>query len=275
MQKARISQLEKPFICGTLFYSDRRTTMMNMKLGELQGAKAFELNLLSLQSTDEDLKDIFKFTTRPVFTTFRRGGPRADGTLIRNDANEEQRMQRQLDALELSSSGFDMEFDTFVMKRRTEDQWTSDEASIKKQQRIIEAAHARNAEVMISCHVYNRVLTSSEAVRIGKEVEKRGADLAKIVCQNYSYEDMLETLKGVLALRKQLTIPFVYFGMGEFSKLTRVVGPMLGSMLVYATVTKIPIDFLWHQPLIEDMREVFQHVDWSVTMEGREGWTNK
>jgi len=130
-------------------------------------------------------------------------------------------------------------------------------------------------EVMISYHVFNKALATDEALRIGKEIERRGADLAKIVCQNYSYEDMLETFEGIIALRRELSIPFVYFGMGEHSKLTRVVGPMLGSMLVYATVSKIPIDFLWHQPLIEDMDAVFKHTDWSVTMQGRGDWTKR
>jgi len=273
--RKRISELEKPFICGTLFYADRKTTMQNMKLAELKGARAFELNLLPLEATDEDLKDILAFTKYPVFTTFRRKGPTSEGTIIEFEGSEEERIQRQLDVIAFGSSGFDMEFDTFVSRRVPETQWTRDEEAVKEQKEIVRRVHDLGGEVMISCHVYNRVLTADEAVKIGKEIDKRGADLAKIVCQNYSYEDMLETLKGIVGLRRELKIPFVYFGMGEYSKLTRVVGPMLGSMLVYATVTKIPIDFLWHQPLIEDMCEVFRHADWSITMEDRGDWTKR
>lgn len=273
--RSKISELEKPFICGTLFYGDRKTTMQNMKLAELKGARAFELNLLPLKATDEDLKDLFAFTEYPVFTTFRRKGPTSEGTIVEFKGSEEERVQRQLDVIEFGSSGFDMEFDTFVSRKVPGTQLTRDEEATKKQKGAIQRVHDLGGEVMMSCHVYNRALAAEEAVKIGKEIEERGADLAKIVCQNYSYEDMLETFKGIIALRRKLKIPFVYFGMGEHSKLTRVVGPMLGSMLVYATVTKIPIDFLWHQPLIEDMRETFQHVDWSITMEGRGDWTKR
>ena len=275
MKETKISQLSKPFICATLFYSDRKTTMMNMKLAELKGARAFELNLLPLSATDEDLKDIFAFTRHPVFTTLRRGGPTAEGTMATFKGTDEDRIRRQLEVLELGSSGFDLEFDSFVPSRKPDDQWVVNAEAAKRQKEAIRSAHDKGAEVMMSCHVYNRALSADEAVKIGKQIEERGADLAKIVCQNYNHQDTIETLKGVVALREQLRIPFVFFGMGEYSKLTRVVGPMLGSMLVYATVTKIPIDFLWHQPLIDDMREVFQHVDWSVTMQGRGEWTKR
>ncbi len=273
--RRKISELERPFICGTLFYSDRKTTMQNMKLAELKGAKAFELNLLPLKATDDDLKDIFAFSGHPIFTTFRRKGPTSEGTIVEFKGSEGERIQRQLDVIRLGSSGFDMEFDAFVSDRVPGTQWTHDEDAVREQKETIKRAHGLGGEVMISCHVYNRALEADEAIKIGKEIVERGADLAKIVCQNYSYEDTLETFKGIVALRRELRIPFVYFGMGEYSKLTRVVGPMLGSMLVYATVTKIPIDFLWHQPLIEDMREVFQHVDWGITMEGRGDWTKR
>lgn len=249
--------------------------MENMKLAELSGAKVFELNLLPLKAHDEDLKDIFAFTRHPVFTTCRRAGPTADGKIVRFEGSEEDRIQRQLDSLRLGSNGFDMEFDTFVTRRDPQQQWTSDEDAVQKQKEIIRKAHDAGAEVMISCHVFNRALSVQEAVEVGKEIEERGADMAKLVCQNYNYDDMLETLKGVIALNERIKIPFVYFGMGEYSKLTRIMGPMLGSMLVYATVTKIPIDFLWHQPLIEDVREIFEHMDWSVTMEGRGDWTKR
>lgn len=275
MNKRKISELERPFICGTLFYLDRKTTMTNMKLAELKGANAFEVNLLPLSATEEDLRDTFAFTEKPVFTTYRRSGPTARGEMIRFEGSEEERMQRQLDALKLGSSGFDMEFDAFDPNRNPKNQYSENEDAIKRQKDVIQTAHDMGGEVMISYHVFNKALATDEALRIGKEIERRGADLAKIVCQNYSYEDMLETFEGIIALRRELSIPFVYFGMGEHSKLTRVVGPMLGSMLVYATVSKIPIDFLWHQPLIEDMDAVFKHTDWSVTMQGRGDWTKR
>ena len=269
--KKKITQIKKPFICSTLFYRDKIITMRDMKLSELKGATAFELNLLPLGSIgEEDLKDIFAFTEKPMFTTCRRSGPVApEGTIIKFDGTEDERMKRQLDALEFGSSGFDMELDAFDPST-TPTQTTDNEDAIKKQEKLIDKAHALGGEVMISCHKFDVVFKASEAVKIGKVIEERGADMAKIVCMNRSYDDMIETLEGIVALKKELKIPFVYFGMGEYSKLTRVVGPMLGSMLVYCTVTKIPVSFLWHQPLIENMSAVFSNVDWSVTMKGRE-----
>ena len=275
MRKPKISELEKPFICATLFYPDRRSVMKNMKLAELKGARCYELNLLPLKADDEDLKDIFAFTHFPIFTTFRRIGPTSEGKIIKFNGSDEERMQRQLHALELGSSGFDMEFDTFVKNPNTNTQWVMEENAIKKQEEVIDKAHEMGGEVMISCHVYDRSLKAEEALEIGKEIERRGADLAKIVCRTFSYEDMLEILKGIILLKKELKIPFVYFGMDEYGKITRIIGPMLGSMLVYATVDKIPIDFLWHQPLIDDAREILRRADWRILMEGRGEWTKR
>ncbi|MHA1582616.1 MAG: type I 3-dehydroquinate dehydratase [Candidatus Baldrarchaeia archaeon] len=271
MIKKKITQIERPFICATLFYRDKLSTMRVMKVSELKGAKAFELNLLPLGNIDkEDLKDIFAFTEKPVFTTLRRSGPVApEGTIIKFHGTEEERMKRQLEALELGSNGFDMELDTFDPSP-TPTQITYNEDAIKKQEEIIDKAHELGGEVMISCHKFDTVLKAEEAVKIGKIIEERGADMAKIVCMNRSYDDTIETLRGIVMLKRELKIPFVYFGMGEYSKLTRVMGPMLGSMLVYCTLEKIPSSFLWHQPLIENMNAVFSNVDWSVTMVGRE-----
>ncbi|MFX1537876.1 MAG: type I 3-dehydroquinate dehydratase [Promethearchaeota archaeon] len=269
--KKKITEIEKPFICSTLFYDDKKSTMKNMKLSELKGASAFELNLLPLGKIDkEDLKDIFAFTAKPVFTTLRRSGPVAPkGVIIKFDGTEEERMNRQLEVIELGSNGYDMELDAFDPSP-TPTQITHDENAVKKQKEVIEKAHDLGGEVMISCHKYDTTFTAKEVVKLGKLIEQRGADMAKIVCMNHNYDDTIETLKGAVTLQKELKIPFVYFGMGEYSKLTRVVGPMFGSMLVYCTVTKIPISFLWHQPLIENMNAVFLNIDWSVTMEGRE-----
>jgi len=275
MRKPKISELERPFICATLFYPDRRSVMKNMKLAELKGSRCFELNLLPLRASEEDLKDIFAFTQFPIFTTFRRMGPSSEGKIIKFDGTDEERINIQLRAIELGSSGFDMEFDTFVKKPNPNTQWVVEDEAIKKQEEVIEKVHDMGGEIMISCHVYDRALKAEEALKIGKEIENRGADLAKIVCRTFSYEDMLEILRGILLLRKELKIPFVYFGMDEYGKITRIVGPMLGSMLVYCTVDKIPIDFLWHQPLIDDAREILMRADWRILMEGRGEWTKR
>lgn len=58
------------------------------------------------------LKPIFDVATRPIFTVYRRYALRGSN-LVYAESDETTRMQAQLDLIDLESSGFDMELDTF------------------------------------------------------------------------------------------------------------------------------------------------------------------
>ena len=67
-----------------------------------------------------------------------------------------------------------------------------------------------------------------------------------------------------MALRSELSIPFVMMGMGEYGKLTRPMAAMLGSLLVFCRVTYSPGSF-YDQPLIRSARSVLENVDMTIT----------
>src|SRR5262249_56306024 len=118
------------------------------------------------QRTVAALRMVFEHATRPVFTVFRRYT--FEGSeFVYAEADEAQRMQLQLDLLDVGSAGFDMELDTFdpqprlrtdsdAGKRRMFDRATppgevsTDPRAVERQIQLIEDAHRRGGEVLAS-----------------------------------------------------------------------------------------------------------------------------
>src|SRR5262249_9133145 len=169
---------------------------------------------------------------------------------IRTESNDDDRVQRQLDLIELGSIGFDLELDTFDPqpgppsdttegRRYNYDRGsppreiTTNPRAVAQQIAVVEQAHRRGGEVMFSPHNAPR-LTPEAALRIGRLVEERGGDAVKIVQFCASDDDVVETLASTALLKRELAIPFALMAMGEYGKLTRIMAPLLGSMLVFA-----------------------------------------
>lgn len=276
----KLTELNRPFICAVITDMDVASCIRTMKLAEFDGADAFELDLHCLEPfppTKKDVANIVGCTSKPVFTVNRR-------TPKTKPQGEDGRMRLQVDAFEAGTKGFDMELDTF-------DPWTEwDEAKAKwqmehlkgisldpdvmprevsfdaeaerKQMSLIDDLHSRGGEVMLSTHIIVRMKPEG-ALRVGKLMEKRGADLAKIVALNRDMYDLLDTLACNVTLKKELKIPFKMMSHGQPSRIGRVIFPMFGTSWVYCQETLLPGGF-HHQPLVSTMRFILQHVDFNM-----------
>ena len=141
--------------------------------------------------------------------------------------------------------------------------WTTDPAAIQRQREIIEEVHRLGGEVLMCAHT--RVhLSVEEAVSMAKEMEARGADIAKVVSVNTNYEDLLDSMRATLEIKNALGIPFIMMSHGEHSKIGRVVCPILGSMLAFCTQPLSPGGYPL-QPPIRAMKAAWENIDWSVT----------
>lgn len=267
MRVKKLTSLERPFICATIWEDNKEEVMRAIRESELQGADAFELDLLQLYGklNFEDLKDIISTTSKPIFTTLRR----KDAWGRRFNGSEEERINYQIKVFELGTVGFDIEADTFD-PNKGQIEWTENEDAIKKQIKIIEEIHAMGGEVVMSCHKFDTLVDQESALKIGKAMESRNADIAKIVGRAHSYEDLIETLKTIVLLKKELKIPFVHVSMGEYGKLSRIFGAMLGSCLVFCQHKLNPKGPLWHLPLITTTRFALTNIDWRIGFMGRE-----
>jgi 3-dehydroquinate dehydratase type I len=229
----KITQLERPFICAVITEPDVDSVIKAIDVAEKDGADAFELNLSFLYGSKaglstKELKNIFAATERPIFTTNRRVDVK--GHVF--TGSDEERMQIQLDCFEAGSVGLDMEIDTFA-KPGTPLEYI-DNSVIKKQREVIRKVHNGGGEVMVSHHEPERIFAPEEAVKIASYIEKvLEADIAKLVSFARSYDDFVACLKTTLSLKKYTKIPFVHQAHGQHAKLSRIICPILGSILFY------------------------------------------
>ena len=272
-----------PFVCCVLIEDPTPEALLStIKLAEYDGADAFVLELQSLEPEFRNpraLRQVFDATTLPIFTVYRRYALRGSD-MEYAESDEEARMRTQLDMIDIGSIGVDMELDTFdprphpasgteEWKRYTYDrsspplEVSTDRRAADRQSQLIEDAHRRGGEVLASSHALVR-LSAEAALRIGKLAVERGADALKIVGFCADDNDVVEALAATVRLKRELGVPFVMMGHGEYGKLVRTMSPMLGSMLVFARQDYRPGSFL-DQPPVRAMRALFSNVDFRIS----------
>ena len=275
----RFTELPRPFIVGVVSEPDPENCIKTIKMSEYDGAEAFDLYLHSLEKkylNKQDLRTIFSSTNRPVLTLNYRWNFKG---LI--DITDEERMRQHLLALEAGSAGIDMEADFFdeipgpvpwtkeahayaTSPDSTPREISYNPKAVERQIKVIKEVQTAGGEVLLSAHT--RIpLTAEKIVKIAKDLELRGPNMIKIVAVCRNDEDALENFKACITLKKKLGVPFQVQGHGEHGKITRIVNPMLGAMLVFCHQTLKPGGF-HDQPLIRAMKAVFDNMDWiSVT----------
>ncbi len=106
----------------------------------------------------------------------------------------------------------------------------ADESQISE---IREAARLSGAKLVVSFHDFLNTPPRETLASIVNDCFRRGADIAKIACRAHSAADSAR----LLGLLDQLR-PLVVIGMGDAGKITRIVGPLLGSLWSYAAVSE-------------------------------------
>ncbi len=284
----KLSQVPRPFICGVIIEPDPGHAAAAIKLGEADGAHAFELNVAPFPAQFRNraaLASVFRATSRPVFTTFRRSAYAVASMGSGDTVSDEVRMQTQLDLIDVGSMGFDMEMDTFDPVpgppfnseeglRYSHDpsspprEVTHDARALDRQRQVVADAHRRGGEVMASAHTLTRTSTE-DVLRICRQAEDLGCDHLKVVRFNASPEDLVDTLATTVALQRHAKIPYVMMAMGEYGKLSRLMAPLVGSMLCYCKHTYGPQSF-FDQPLIRSAKAVLENVDYRITPRAQE-----
>ena len=249
MSKRKFTEIPQPFICTILSDSNPTDSIRSIRLSDYDGTDAYEMNLMMLRKeflNEKDLRYVFQSTVKPIIVCHYRWDYEAP-----LDMGEEERFELLLNAVRWGASGIDLEADAYdpssgppewseearaySLDRSSKPRdWTTDPAAIQRQREIIEEVHRLGGEVLMCAHT--RVhLSVEEAVSMAKEMEARGADIAKVVSVNTNYEDLLDSMRATLEIKNALGIPFIMMSHGEHSKIGRVVCPILGSMLAFCT----------------------------------------
>ena len=245
---------ERPLLTCMAQSENPTDAICHFREAMLDGADAigFQIDQFSKEyRTDETYKSIFYFADdKPIYVTNYRGA--------KNEGTPDEELSEGLfQAVRCGATLVDLMGDYFD---RSKDEITHDPAAIDKQKKLIDSFHEAGAEVLMSSHTF-RFMNHDEVLAQTYEMEKRGADIAKIVTASNTEEEMMENLKTTQLLKKELHIPYLFLSCGPWCKMHRTVGPMLGCCM-WLTVQTYDKLATKDQPLLRATREVVNNFDW-------------
>ncbi|HIE32342.1 MAG TPA: type I 3-dehydroquinate dehydratase [Methanosarcinales archaeon] len=98
---------------------------------------------------------------------------------------------------------------------------------------VVQSVKTAKKRVIISYHDFSATPEMVEMQKIISDCFDAGADVAKLAATPHSYADALRLLRLTLENRsKQVCI----IGMGEYGAHTRVIAPLYGSVIAYASI---------------------------------------
>jgi hypothetical protein len=276
----RLTALPRPFIVAVATDQTLDRALDTIRQAANDGAHAIELNLPPLfDATAGDLERLIGASPLPVYTSCRRApfmqvyGFSTD-TLPQWDDDE--RMERQIEAAEAGACAIDMELDTFdphpappfgtpeaeafAASAGDAAEITDDPEAIEKQREIVARAHETGAEVICSCHTGRPQALEHLLGIAGRAVERRG-DLLKIVTPCRDRGDLLTVLRASHEMAERLPIPFILVGAGRAGLMSRTIGVDFGSSWYLAQVERTP-DGFQDQPLVGEIAAFAQTAPW-------------
>ena len=248
----------KPFIACVLTDPDPNSTLATIRNAECDGTNAFDLHLRALERqylNKDDLSRIILSSYRPMMMIFYRNGPQIWCANI-NDEDRENALMLALDcgasAVDIMADFYDPSYDEISRKPEI----------IDRQRRLVDRIHKKGGEVIMSSHTW-REMNCDEVVSHMKELEVRGADMVKIATVANSEDQLIESMKTTVRLKKELMLRLIHIVMGQYGKMHRFVGPMLGSSLVFCVESYTPTGHK-EQPLVRSAKAVFDNLDWRI-----------
>lgn len=241
--KHKISAIKAPAVAGVIREKTYRAAIAEIKNCMYDGADMIDLHLSCLLEDDIDtLQKIIKASPLPVLAL------NYNKTYEWESAGytEEQRIQSLLRAVQAGADGIDIQGYTYHLPSKSafcgEDKYSftkaspkeivTDEAVISKQCALIDKVHSMGAEVLLSCHPAIP-MTSEQVVDLALFLEKRNPDIIKIVTRADNEDDLAESIRAMLLLKKEVKTPISYHASGVQGALSRVVNPALGGQIAF------------------------------------------
>ena len=241
--KLKLSELTAPAIAGVVREKSIRGAIAEIKNCTYDGADMIDLHLSCLDDTSVDsLKKIIGASKLPILAL------NYNNTYEGGDAGytEEMRVESFLRAVEAGAAGIDMQGYTFHLPSKKgfcgDDKYSFtkgnpkeiviDGAIISKQCDLIERVHSMGAEVLLSCHP-GIPMNSEQVVDLALFLEKRSPDIIKIVTKAENDDDLAESIRAMLLLKKEVKTPVSYHASGNAGMLSRIVNPLLGGKIAF------------------------------------------
>lgn len=245
MKRGTFLQYEKPLLVCMAQADDPARIRELIDLSLPEGAEAFGMQFCRLRPefwSEQTFRDLFAYTRGlPVYVTNYRYG-------YNEGKSDEDLAEGILQLADYGATLCDVMGDIFD---KQDDELARDEAAIQEQMRLIDALHARGAEVLMSSHVF-KFTPAERVLEIALEQQRRGADICKIVTGATSMAEQVENLRIITLLRENLKIPFLFLTGGE-CLISRRVGGTLGNCMSLC-VHEYDRFSTSSQPLLADMK---------------------
>ena len=270
MQK--LSQLRAPAIAGVIREERALAAVAEIKNCLYAGADMIDLHMSCLRHSDtETLRRIISSTKLPVLALNYNTAADWKST----ELTEEERIASFFRAVEAGAAGVDIQGYTYHLPSKTafcgEDKYSftkdgpkevvTDPAIISLQCEFIEKVHHMGAEVLLSCHP-GVSMNCQQVVDLALFLEQRKPDIIKIVTVAKNEEDLLESIKTMMVLKKEIKTPISYHTNGSAGKLSRILNPILGGQIAFCvngystTSTMEQIDLQTAKTIVENMHKI-------------------
>ena len=238
-----IAKLAPPVLAGVVRETTTRGAIGQIKNCLYNGAGMIDLHMSTLEDSSVDaLKKIVDSTELPILAL------NYNNTFLWESAGltEEERVDSFLRAVEAGAAGVDIQGYTYDLDSKKgfvgEDKYSftkgnpnevvTDEKIIAKQRKLIDKVHDMGAEVLLSCHP-RIVMDANQVVELALFLEKREPDVIKIVTRAETEEDLIESFKAMIMLKKEVKTPVTYHTMGKQGMLSRLINPVLGGHMAF------------------------------------------
>ena len=198
-------------ICIPILAKDTEEALSKMH-GAESLADLFELRMDVMSSCR--LKDIISRAPKPVIITYRSKQQGGKGT---NDYPTHGQILSE--ALEAGAEFVDVEHGMPSDLRR----------------RLFQ--RRGKSRMIISCHMLHETPTRVELKKLFYRLADTGADIVKVVTRAKEPEDNLRVL-DLISIARNYGIPIITFCMGPVGRVSRVVSPILGGFLTFASLAR-------------------------------------
>lgn len=221
----------KPRICAAITSGTIKEAIKMAGIAEKDGADLLELRLDYLKEL-KSLADLVKSTNLPTILTLRK---QDEGGKFRG--SEKERIQAIFKAAEKGFKYVDLELAT--------DSLTNVVNELKKV----------GLNIIVSAHNFTNTPDLSDMVRIINKQRQAGADICKLITTASTREDNVACLNLVSMVSKQTDV--ICFAMGKLGIVSRVLSPLIGAYLTFATAVK-GRESAPGQLTVKEMRQIYR-----------------
>lgn len=268
-----------PMIVDVIKEETVRGVISAIKNGVMAGARGFDFHLAPLKPeeiTVENFRQVFSATDKPILALHYN----TDYQMNVLHYTDDQRAEQLLIAVEAGAACVDMQGYTFYGSQDTKPTLITEyrgehmsfvdacpeevclcPETIKKQMSFVDRVHSMGAEVLLSTHV-GCFLKCEQVLDLLDFLKVRNPDVIKLVGMGCDTdEDLVEYFKTLTEIKKRYTdVKIHYHSCGKKGCLTRMLGPLFGSYLMFC-IDRYNQASDFNQLPLEAMAEIYTQFD--------------